>query len=293
MTSKIELTQTFEEVCFSLSEVELHGIKKGNENQPIVLCLHGWLDNAASFIPLMNELNDLQVIAIDWPGHGHSGHRGQDAHYHFIDYVYDLLLLFEFNQWQSIDIVAHSMGGMIASAFAAAFPERVNSLTLIDSIGFISAKSEETTQQLRNGMLSRLKLKGKHKPIHPDIESAITARRSVSDLSYEDAKLIVERGSFDYENGITWRADSRLRNTSPYRLTFSQAKQFIKDITTPVQLIYGDKGIELVELGLAHYAPLFKQFTAYKLSGGHHIHMEQAKKTANLVDSFLKKQGDI
>lgn len=292
MINKVKLMKTFEEVCFSLSELELHGIKKGNENQPVLLCLHGWLDNAASFIPLMNELNDRQIIAIDWPGHGHSGHRGQDAHYHFIDYVYDLLLLFEFKNWGSVDIVAHSMGGMIASAFAAAFPEKVNSLTLIDSIGFISAKSEETTEQLRNGMLSRLKLKGKRKPIHSDIESAITARRSVSDLSYADAKLIVERGSLAYENGITWRADSRLRNTSPYRLTFSQAKQFIKDIITPVQLIYGDKGIELVELGLAHYGPLFKQFSAHKLSGGHHIHMEQAKNAANIIKLFLEKHSD-
>lgn len=292
MINKVKLMKTFDEVSFSLSEVELHGIKKGNENQPVLLCLHGWLDNAASFIPLMNELNDRQIIAIDWPGHGHSGHRGQDAHYHFIDYVYDLLLLFEFKNWGSVDIVAHSMGGMIASAFAAAFPEKVNSLTLIDSIGFISAKSEETTEQLRNGMLSRLKLKGKRKPIHSDIESAITARRSVSDLSYADAKLIVERGSLAYENGITWRADSRLRNTSPYRLTFSQAKQFIKDIITPVQLIYGDKGIELVELGLAHYGPLFKQFSAHKLSGGHHIHMEQAKNAANIIKLFLEKHSD-
>jgi pimeloyl-ACP methyl ester carboxylesterase len=291
MINKTEINLTIEEISYSLPEIELNGIKKGNADQRIVLCLHGWLDNAASFIPLMNELNDHQVIAIDWPGHGHSDHRGQDAHYHFIDYVYDLLLLFEFNQWQSIDIVAHSMGGMIASAFAAAFPEKVNSLTLIDSIGFISAKSEETTEQLRNGMLSRIKLKGKRKPIHPNIESAIIARRSVSDLTYDDAKLLVERGSLAFEAGITWRTDSRLRNTSPYRLTFSQAKQFIKDITTPVQLIYGDKGIEFVEVGLAHYGPLFKQFTAHKLNGGHHIHMEQAKKTAVVIESFLEKQS--
>lgn len=293
MNNNVELKQNIQDVLFSLPEVELHGIQKGDESQPIVLCLHGWLDNAASFIPLMNELEQHQVIAIDWPGHGHSAHRGQDAHYHFIDYVYDLLLLFEFNQWQSVDIVAHSMGGMIASAFAAAFPEKVNSLTLIDSIGFISAQSEETTEHLRNGMLSRLKLKGKRKPIHPDLESAISARRAVSDLRYDDAKLLVERGSLAIESGITWRADSRLRNTSPYRLTFSQAKQFIKDITIPVQLIYGDKGIEFVELGLAHYAPLFKRFSAHKLNGGHHVHMEQAKKTAVIVESFLEKHNDI
>jgi pimeloyl-ACP methyl ester carboxylesterase len=293
MTDKIEFDPTIEEICYSLPELELRGLKKGNEDLPIVLFLHGWLDNAASFIPLMKELNGYHIIAIDWPGHGHSAHRGQDAHYHFIDYVYDLLLLFEFNQWKSVDIVAHSMGGMIASAFSAAFPENVNSLTLIDSIGFLSAKSEETTEQLRNGMLSRLTLKDKRKPIHPSLESAITARRNVSDLTYDDAKLIVERGSVSLEDGITWRSDSRLRNTSPYRLTFSQAKQFIKDIITPVQLIYGDKGIEFVELGLAHYGPLFKQFTAHKLNGGHHIHMEQAKETAKIVESFLEKQGDM
>ena len=288
----IEDNQAIEEIRYQLSEIDLCGLKKGHECQPVVLCLHGWLDNAASFIPLMTELNEHQVIAIDWPGHGHSAHRGHDAHYHFIDYVYDLLLLFEFNHWQSVDIVAHSMGGMIASAFAAAFPEKVKSLTLVDSIGFISAKSEETTEQLRKGMLSRLKLKTKRKPIHTDLESAITARRSVSDLSYQDAKLIVERGSLVVGKGITWRADSRLRNTSPYRLTFSQAKQFIKDITTPVQLIYGDKGIELVELGLEHYAPLFKMFSAHKLSGGHHIPLEQAKKTAIIVESFLQNHND-
>ncbi|GAA6205313.1 MULTISPECIES: alpha/beta hydrolase [Thalassotalea] len=288
----IEHNQAIEDIRYSMPEIELRGLKKGHKCQPILLCLHGWLDNAASFVPLMTELNDYQIIAIDWPGHGHSAHRSQDAHYHFIDYVYDLVLLFEFNQWQSVDIVAHSMGGMIASAFAAAFPEKVKSLTLIDSIGFISAKSAETTQQLRKGMLSRLKLKSKRKPLHGDLESAITARRSVSDLSYQDAKLIVERGCITLDKGITWRSDSRLRNTSPYRLTFSQAKQFIQDITTPVQLIYGDKGIELVELGLEHFAPLFKCFTAHKLTGGHHIHMEQAKKTAVFIESFIENQDD-
>lgn len=277
------------EVKYKLGETTIHGLSSNNKNKPTVLCLHGWLDNAASFIPLMNEMGDKQLIAIDWPGHGHSSHRGQDAHYHFIDYVYDLVLLFEHHQWQEIDIVAHSMGGMIASAFAAAFPEKVKTLTLIDSIGFISAKAEQTTEQLRNGMLSRLKLKEKRKPIHANLDSAIKARRQASDLTYRDAKLIVERGSFDQESGVTWRADSRLRNTSPYRLTFSQAKQFIKDISIPVQLIYGDKGIEMVELGLTHYGPLFKQFSAHKLSGGHHIHMEKPKKTAQYIDVFLEK----
>ncbi len=286
-------TDKLRELSFDLGELILSGVAAGDSGAPVVLCLHGWLDNAASFTPLMQTLSGYQLIALDWPGHGYSAHRGQDAHYHFIDYVYDLLLLFETQKWPAIDIVAHSMGGMIASAFAAAFPEKVKSLTLIDSIGFISAKAEQTTEQLRSGMLSRLKLKDKRKPVHPSLESAITARRQVSDLSYQSAKLIVERGLVEYADGMTWRADSRLRNTSPYRLTFEQAKQFIKDIQTPVQLIYGDKGLEFVEFGLTEYGPLFHNFTAHKLAGGHHIHMEQAEKVASLVESFIKKSDDI
>ncbi len=279
---------TINEIAFELGEHRLAGLAKGDSNASVILCLHGWLDNAASFVPLMNELEGYHLIAIDWPGHGHSSHRSQDAHYHFIDYVYDLLLLFEHTQWQAIDIVAHSMGGMVASAFAAAFPEKVRSLTLIDSIGFLSCKAEQTTEQLRLGMLSRLKSKDKRKPVHANIASAISARRQASDLNQENAQLLVERATIACDGGLTWRADSRLRNTSPYRMTYEQAQQIIKDIKTPVQLIYGDQGLDMVAQGLADYAPFFKHFVADKLSGGHHVHMEKPIQTANIIESFVK-----
>lgn len=280
------------EIEFTIGDGVLAGIKSGEESANTVLFLHGWLDNAASFAPLLPELSQYHCVAIDWPGHGHSSHRSNDAHYHFIDYVYDLLRLFEHNNWPALDIVAHSMGGMIASAFAAAFPEKVNSLTLIDSIGFISADEQQSTQQLRDGMLSRMKLQSKRKPIHAEISSAIQARMQVSDLKYEQAELIVKRGIESVEQGVTWRADSRLRNTSPYRLSFKQAAQYIKDIEAPVQLIYGSDGLEMIELGLKHYAPLFKHFTAHELKGGHHLHMECVQQVSKLIDVFIKSADE-
>ena len=292
-------------VTYLLGDLTLHGLSikpedniKYNKIDNIVLCLHGWLDNAASFLPLLEPLSqqlpNKQLIVIDWFGHGLSSHRSADAHYHFIDWVYDLLQLFELNQWKNVDIVAHSMGGMVASAFAAAFPEKVKSLTLIDSIGFLSATAQESTQQLRTGMLSRLKDQRfddkkavKRKNIHATQDSAIKARVNVSDLSYQHAKLIVLRGLSCQEFGYVWCSDQRLRKTSPYRLTLAQAEQFIQDIKCPVFLAYGSKGMDMVTKGLKHFGPLFSQFKAVELEGGHHVHMEQPEKLAQLINKWV------
>ncbi len=68
-----------EEVCFEINELALHGLTVGGQDEPITLCLHGWLDNAASFLPLMPYLPDRRIIAIDWPGHGKHPFAGLGA----------------------------------------------------------------------------------------------------------------------------------------------------------------------------------------------------------------------
>lgn len=273
------------DIEFTLGSKKIAALSNGNDGAPILLCLHGWLDNAASFQPVLPYLDEFHVIAIDWPGHGFSNHRSGDAHYHFLDWVYDLVQLFKSQQWGAIDIVAHSMGGMISSAFSAAFPEYVKSLTLIDSIGLLALDSKETTEQLRKGMLSRLS-QGDKRRYHPNIASAVTARTLVSDLTAENALLIVNRGIEHTDKGYQWRSDSRLRATSPYRLSVNQVKQIVTDINAPTQLIYGDKGMEMVSLGLKAYSALFSSLEVHKLNGGHHVHMEQAQKTAELITQF-------
>lgn len=281
---------------FANSVVEGLSCGAPDQQDNVVLCLHGWLDNAASFLPLMPQLQKHQpdkfIVAIDWPGHGYSTHRSSDAHYHFVDWVYDLLQLVTLNGWQQVDIIGHSMGAMVASAFAAAFPEKTRSLTLIDAVGFISTEADKATQQLREGLLSRVKSRDKQRQItnkkfHPSLASAIKARLFVSDLKPQQAQLLVERGVLKTAQGYCWRSDFRLRDLSPYRFTLQQGQQFIAAIKCPVQLIYGSNGMDMVNSGLKHYQQLFKHFSSHELIGGHHVHMEQAEKTAELIGIFF------
>ncbi|TPH18980.1 alpha/beta fold hydrolase [Litorilituus lipolyticus] len=319
MTKAIQEQANLVPVTFQLPNLTLRGFSFGNPQGEVVLCLHGWLDNAASFTPLLtaiaatqqtnnkasdNTLLDKHYVCLDWVGHGLSDHRSGDAHYHFLDYVYDLLQLFELNQWQKIHVLAHSMGGMVASAFVAAFPEKAKTLTLIDTLGFITAEPEDTTTQLQKGLLSRLKISN-HKKLATSktlnsaeinkkstrafpLETAIKARMNVSDLSFVHAKLLIERSITPVDDGYFWRTDKRLRTVSPYRYTFAQTKQLLTDISIPVMVVYGSKGLKQVTIVLRKLPDCVAAFRAEMLTGGHHVHMEQPEELANLLTSFWK-----
>jgi len=287
---------SLKEVRFEMGNSVLCGLSTSNnikKSKEIVLCLHGWLDNAASFISVIEHLENQTIVAIDLPGHGKSSHKSADAHYHFIDWVYDILSLIEFNQWESIHLVGHSMGGMISSAFTAAFPEKVKSLTLIDSFGVIYGKENESTNQLRKGMLNRYKINHQPIKIHKKLtlDKATKARVLVSDLQYEHAQAIVARNLEAFDDGFYWRSDKRLKTISPYRLTKKQAEQMVSDISVPTQVIYGSKGMDFVRESIDHFSPMIKNATFKEVDGGHHVHMEKPQVIAILIQEIISKSN--
>ena len=175
--------------------------------QQPVLCLHGWLDNANSFLPLAPCLADFPLLALDLAGHGHSSHRSADAHYYLVDYVADLASLCRQQGWQQLTVLGHSMGGMVATLLAASFPELVSRLVLIDSLGLMTTAPEDAAQQLRKAVISREQSHQKQKPRYATLPDAANARHSQSDFDFASALLLTERGAVESATGVSWRAD--------------------------------------------------------------------------------------
>lgn len=291
-------------VRFQLSDLSLQGWQSGenvDKEAPLCVCLHGWLDNANSFLPLARALPDVQLLAIDLPGHGLSQHRSFDAHYHFLDWVDDVLQLIKLLGNQPVHLIGHSMGGMIAGVFAAAFPEYVKSLVLLDSMGLVTAPENNSTQQLRQALLSRQKSRAKRldkrQPRYATVLDAATARQQQSDFGINEALLLAERGTKLVTPGdgkaacYIWSADLRLREVSAYRLSMAQASQFICDIKAPTLALMAAQGIELMAQAVPQFLTLYPDLQYREMSGGHHLHMTHSLDVAAQIRSFLLVQN--
>lgn len=176
MAAKEEKFQVFGQTLAALSW--------DGEGEP-VLALHGWLDNAASYIPLASQWQ-RPMVALDFSGHGHSDHRPDGVVTHLVDHVRDVLAVADQLGWQRFTLVGHSMGAGIACLFAAAFPERISRLVLIEGLGPPSTPGEEVASTLRKSLDDMMALADKRKPVYADIADAVEARtRGFGGLSRE------------------------------------------------------------------------------------------------------------
>jgi pimeloyl-ACP methyl ester carboxylesterase len=276
-----------QELSFKLSHLTIRGVGLGDPNKPMILALHGWLDNAASFIPLSQYLPDYYIVALDITGHGLSDHRPKGCHYHQMDFVYDIHELVESQQWQSFILLGHSMGGIIASLYASCFNEKVTKLISIESFGPMSKDAVSSPEQLRESIENRLKANAA-KPKHPSsIESTIQARAKAGDMSISSATLLIQRNIEQRDGQYFFRTDRRLRTFSSLRITDSQAEAFMRNIICPMLVIMGDRGFESMKKALSQRLKWVANLQVIECEGHHHLHMDGPIPVAKQLNDFL------
>jgi lipase len=99
----------------------------GDVGKPAVVCLHGVTSHARHFAELAGRLSDrFHVVALDLRGHGASP---WEPPWHLEQHVADVL---EAAPQGCATWLGHSFGGRVAYEAAAAAPERVERLVLLD-----------------------------------------------------------------------------------------------------------------------------------------------------------------
>ncbi len=279
---------TLHEVGFDIPLGRIAALRGGNPEGPRVLALHGWLDNAASFAPLAEQLADLDLVMPDLPGHGHSAHLAPGAEYTLGVTVNALLDVADALGWEQFALLGHSMGAGIASILAASVPQRITRLVAIEALGALAETPERTAIRLREGVAAARALLAKQLRVFPDLAAPIRARMQANQLSEASAGLLVERGVVARDDGFVWSSDPRLTLPTLQRLTESQIRYLVAAIECPTRVIYADPPqVYLPEPLRSDRVGLLPRGELVVLPGTHHLHMETPGAVAAAIGGFF------
>ncbi|MEM1411773.1 MAG: alpha/beta hydrolase [Pseudomonadota bacterium] len=265
---------------------ELAALEAGDPNGPQLLCLHGWMDNAASFQPLTEQLPEAHWVALDYAGHGRSDHRPGAQRYYFTDYLFDLDAALDALGWDRCTLVGHSLGTALAACYACADPQRVDRVVMIDGLGVITEDPRHAAQRLTKSLYS-VRHPRDHRSVFESIELAARARQLKNPMADHSARLLAERALRPVEDGYRWRTDPGAMWDSPYWMSEEHSTNILQGIKCPVLAIV----TPILERYLGERQPFrlaaMDDATVLELDGGHHLHMDEPERLVDALRAFL------
>jgi pimeloyl-ACP methyl ester carboxylesterase len=282
------------EVSLDAAGLSLKACIHGPDTAPPLLALHGWLDNAASFAPLAPHLEQHRLIALDLPGHGRSAHLppGPFVHYGLPDYVAAVLAAADALDLDQFDLLGHSLGAGIASLLAAAAPERVRRLFLIEGLGPLADDPQRTLERFRDAAGRRSRRRPRRLRAFASIDEAVAARMAAGGLTTEQARPIVERGLDREGESWRWSTDPRLTWPTPVRLAESQIRALLAGIAAPTALLLARPATPyLPEAQLRERAAHVADIDLAYIDGGHHLHLDHPGVVAVRIRAHLGKDN--
>lgn len=255
--------------------------------------LHGWMDVSASFQFLVDCFRrEWYVIAPDWRGFGLTEwvHDG----YWFPDYYADLDALLEIYQPNApANLVAHSMGGIIASTYAGIRPQRVARLISLEGFG-LSRTSPEDAPARYERWLTELHNPPRFKP-YPSFDAvADRLKQNNPRLSDDKARFLAQHWAKQVAPGVVvLHSDPKHKIVNPVLSRIEEQLACWHCITAPVMWVTGtesktygwrsDNAAQLAERKAA-----FKDFHETVLERcGHMMHHDQPDKLAAVIEQFF------
>ena len=263
----------------------------GPEEGPLVVCLHGILEQGAAWSEVAIRLaqKGYRVIAPDLRGHGRSDRVGKGGSYNLIDFLGDIDAIVEILAGKAFILVGHSLGSVLGAIFATIRPQRIKNIVLVETILPSLNEDEDPTDSLTN-QLNSMAAPPEH-PVFPDVKTAAERlRKATPAISPSLAMLLAERITEPCEGGVRWRWEPLLRTRAGISLNGigrSRYLKLLKKIKVPITLVYGDKSNfnRIEDLNKQHEA--MPNATKVVVSGGHNLPLEAPSALAKIISGAV------
>ena len=260
----------------------------GERDKPLILCLHGILEQGAAWLEVARSLAKMGywVVAPDLRGHGRSDHldRGNVS---LIDLLADIDALTQELTDRPFTLVGHSLGSIVAAMFASTRSPKVKSLILVETVLPSGQQDREITSQLTTH-LDYLASPPQH-PIFSDVATAATRlREATPTMSTELSLQLAQRITEPYQDGVRWRWDPLLRtrtlmNSCGFPLTKAQYLELLRQIQAPITLVYGESSKFNRQHDLSEQRAAMPKAQWITLSGGHNLHIDTPEALAAII----------
>lgn len=264
----------------------------GQDDQPLKVFLHGWLDVAATWQRVVEHLPpDWRIAAPDQRGFGHSTAGGDT--YWFYDYLGDLDQLLDHIAGDApVDLIGHSMGSQVAALYAGVRPERIRRLVLLDGFYLPMSATDKAPGRLRE-WLDDLKRPPTDK-IYPDLDNLATRiRQRQPALDADTARFVAECWSEALPDGRRrLLGDGRHRQRGPLLYRDEEARTIFRQVRAPT--LFVDAGASILmeaaanPVRRARIECFAKRQEVTIADAGHMLHLEAPEQTAAHIQAFLQ-----
>jgi acyl transferase domain-containing protein/acyl-CoA synthetase (AMP-forming)/AMP-acid ligase II/pimeloyl-ACP methyl ester carboxylesterase len=289
LTSEIE--HKMEEILVNIRGLRVCLCTWGPKEGPVILCLHGILEQGAAWSEVAIRLaqKGYRVIAPDLRGHGKSDRVDKGGSYSLLDFLGDIDAIVEVLAGRAFTLVGHSLGSVVAAIFTSVRPQLVKNLVLIETILPTEPKEEDTAEQLATH-LDYLASPPEH-PVFANVEAAAERlRQNTPALSRSLAMMLAGRITEPCEGGVRWRWEPLLRTRVGIGFNGIGRSRYLgllKRIQVPITLVYGDRSDFNRNEDLTEQQSAMPNAEKVVLSGGHNLPLEAPSGIARIISSAI------
>jgi len=264
-------------------------LEAGNPNHPSILFLHGFGDTKESYLrQAMAFSKDFHVIVPDMPGFGPNP-RLQSLTYNsgnmsdiVLDFINEIKL-------KDFHLAGNSMGGALSTFLTLKAPEKVKSLTLIDTAGFYFDHVHSVLDEFLAG--NNLFLVDEPKDYDALLKRVFHKTPFVPKPVFEFLYEKIHQEKKWYEK-LVYDLTHGLESVEHGHKNGLFLNHHIKDLTMPIQMIWGEQD-SLFPLGTAEEIKKLKADIDLKIikDCGHAPHYERTKEFNKLLKEFCHKNS--